>query len=612
MTKKSNKNDHDSFLKEAYLERSLQYITEEFVHKMRELSLIRRISDALIDTEDQQKVCLDITQIILDEIHAEQCALLLVNEEDDNLILKAIKKQGDKEGSFFNNHAETSFSSEEGLAGAVFQSGESIYIKNTKNDKRFKKDPLYVEFMKSVLCIPLISGKNTIGVLRLSAPESNAFNKEDQNLLQIVANQVANVLQNVQLVNNLKQSYRQQEQVLERLRRAEMQLSNYSKDLEIIVEKRTNELVQSEKLATVGQLVAGVAHELNNPLAIIMGYADLMISDEETDGKFISRLEKIHLATMRCAKIVNNLLKFSQKSKIEKKVVNINDLIRETLELFEYQFKVNDIKVKRKLQEDLPTTLCDPQQIQQVFLNLISNSYDAMAKQDDNKSFEVIAKLKNDMIVIEFRDTGPGIDKVNQRKLFEPFFTTKEVGKGTGLGLSLSYGIIKEHNGEIEYDSSYTKGAKFIIQLPVIGEPALKVSKKQHAYSIDSNTKVLIVDDEHDIISFQQDILSNYSCKVDVASSGKKALIKLNKKGYDVIISDIKMPGKMDGIDLYKELKKIKPGLEKRMIFTTGDTVSAKTQKFLEDVDNLYLKKPFLISEFIDKVNQCLKVDINN
>ena len=612
MTKKSNKNDHDSFLKEAYLERSLQYITEEFVHKMRELSLIRRISDALIDTEDQQKVCLDITQIILDEIHAEQCALLLVNEEDDNLILKAIKKQGDKEGSFFNNHAETSFSSEEGLAGAVFQSGESIYIKNTKNDKRFKKDPLYVEFMKSVLCIPLISGKNTIGVLRLSAPESNAFNKEDQNLLQIVANQVANVLQNVQLVNNLKQSYRQQEQVLERLRRAEMQLSNYSKDLEIIVEKRTNELVQSEKLATVGQLVAGVAHELNNPLAIIMGYADLLISDVETDEKFVSRLEKIHLATMRCAKIVNNLLKFSQKSKIEKKVVNINDLIRETLELFEYQFKVNDIKVKRKLQEDLPTTLCDPQQIQQVFLNLISNSYDAMAKQDDNKSFEVIAKLKNDMIVIEFRDTGPGINKVNQRKLFEPFFTTKEVGKGTGLGLSLSYGIIKEHNGEIEYDSSYKKGAKFIIQLPVIGEPALKVSKKQPAYSIDSNTKVLIVDDEDDIISFQQDILSNYSCEVDVASSGKKALTKLNKKGYDVIISDIKMPGKMDGIDLYKELKKIKPGLEKRMIFTTGDTVSAKTQKFLEDVDNLYLKKPFLISEFIDKVNQCLKVDINN
>ncbi|MCH7783497.1 response regulator, partial [candidate division KSB1 bacterium] len=554
----------------------------------------------------------DITQIILDEIHAEQCALLLVNEEDDNLILKAIKKQGDKEGSFFNNHAETSFSSEEGLAGAVFQSGESIYIKNTKNDKRFKKDPLYVEFMKSVLCIPLISGKNTIGVLRLSAPESNAFNKEDQNLLQIVANQVANVLQNVQLVNNLKQSYRQQEQVLERLRRAEMQLSNYSKDLEIIVEKRTNELVQSEKLATVGQLVAGVAHELNNPLAIIMGYADLMISDEEADGKFISRLEKIHLATMRCAKIVNNLLKFSQKSKIEKKVVNINDLIRETLELFEYQFKVNDIKVKRKLQEDLPTTLCDPQQIQQVFLNLISNSYDAMAKQDDNKSFEVIAKLKNDMIVIEFRDTGPGINKVNQRKLFEPFFTTKEVGKGTGLGLSLSYGIIKEHNGEIEYDSSYKKGAKFIIQLPVIGEPALKVSKKQPAYFIDSNTKVLIVDDEHDIISFQQDILSNYSCEVDVASSGKKALTKLNKKGYDVIISDIKMPGKIDGINLYKELKKIKPGLEKRMIFTTGDIVSAKTQKFLEDVDNLYLKKPFLISEFIDKVNQCLKVDINN
>ncbi|MCH8285683.1 response regulator [candidate division KSB1 bacterium] len=612
MAKKSNKNDHDSFLKEAYLERSLQYITEEFVHKMRELSLIRRISDALIDTEDQQKVCLDITQIILDEIHAEQCALLLVNEEDDNLILKAIKKQGDKEGAFFNNHAETSFSSEEGLAGAVFQSGESIYIKNTKNDKRFKKDPLYVEFMKSVLCIPLISGKNTIGVLRLSAPESNAFNKEDQNLLQIVANQVANVLQNVQLVNNLKQSYRQQEQVLERLRRAEMQLSNYSKDLEIIVEKRTNELVQSEKLATVGQLVAGVAHELNNPLAIIMGYADLLISDVETDEKFISRLEKIHLATMRCAKIVNNLLKFSQKSKIEKKVVNINDLIRETLELFEYQFKVNDIKVKRKLQEDLPTTLCDPQQIQQVFLNLISNSYDAMAKQDDNKSFEVIAKLKNDMIVIEFRDTGPGIDKVNQRKLFEPFFTTKEVGKGTGLGLSLSYGIIKEHNGEIEYDSSYTKGAKFIIQLPVIGEPALKVSKKQPAYSIDSNTKVLIVDDEDDIISFQQDILSNYSCEVDVASSGKKALTKLNKKGYDVIISDIKMPGKIDGINLYKELKKIKPGLEKRMIFTTGDIVSVKTQKFLEDVDNLYLKKPFLISEFIDKVNQCLKVDINN
>lgn len=464
----SEKNTKNATLKQKYLEQSLQHITEEFAHKMRELSLIKRISDALVDAADQQKVCLEITRIILSEFNAENCSLMLVDDKTDNLVVKATKSQTDTEGTFYEKNTYILCRIDEGLTDAILHSGEQIYIKDTKNDKRFAGDPLCNDSSGSVLCLPLISGNQTIGVLKLSAPEPNAFVKEDQSLMQIVANQIANFLRNVQLVKNLKEAYTEQEKVLNKLKKAEKKLSNYAKDLEIMVEKRTNELVQSEKLASVGRLVAGIAHEINNPLAIVIGFIDLLAASEDMPEQFIPRLKKVHDATMRCSKVVNDLLKFSQKEPIERKNIDINSIIKAALKLFDYQFKVYNIKLEKNLQKNLPLTVGDPQQLRQVFLNLVSNSFDALYKQKRNKLLEITTRTDGDHIVIEYCDTGPGIKTEHQKKLFEPFFTTKEIGKAAGFGLSLSYGIIKEHEGSIFLDTSYTKGVKFVIHLPII------------------------------------------------------------------------------------------------------------------------------------------------
>ena len=459
--------------------------------------------------------------------------------------------------------------------------------------------------MQSVLCLPLISAKVAVGILVLSAPETDAFIKDDDRLFQIIGNQIANVLKNVDLVRNIQKSYDRREKVLKKLKIAEKKLSDYTKDLEEVIEKRTNELVQSEKLASIGQLVSGVAHELNNPLTIVIGLIDLMIDSNDMPAKQKKRLKKVHTATMRCAKVVENLIKFSRKEVVHNETIDINSIVEETIGFFEYQFMVNNISLKKSIQKNIPPTVGDPQQLKQVFLNIISNAYDSMVSQDNEKLLEVTTHSDDKTIIIEFRDTGHGVLEDHRKRLFEPFFTTKDVGRGTGLGLSLSFGIMKEHNGEIFLDSTYKDGAKFTLVLPIV-TAHFKEKNDPETNTINSSTKILIIDDEKDIIEFQKDVLNNYRCKIEIAYDGEQALKKIQKWDFDIILSDIKMPGRLNGIELYSKIQKAKPGLEKRIIFTTGDTASKETKDFFEHIDTYYLVKPFLIKEYIDAINRCL------
>ncbi len=399
--------DHDVEIKHSYLEQSLQYMTEEFVHKLRELSIVKRIADSLVDSADQKKVCLEITKIILDEIHAEFCSLYLLNNKKNKLLLKSSKRLGDDEGEFFEDAKINAFSLSDGLAGAVLNSGKSVYIKNNAKDNRYKGDPLLPDSMQSVLCLPLISAKVAVGILVLSAPETDAFIKDDDRLFQIIGNQIANVLKNVDLVRNIQKSSDRREEVLKKLKIAEKKLSDYTKDLEEVIEKRTNELVQSEKLASIGQLVSGVAHELNNPLTIVIGLIDLMIDSNDMPAKQKKRLKKVHTATMRCAKVVENLIKFSRKEVVHNETIDINSIVEETIGFFEYQFMVNNISLKKSIQKNIPPTVGDPQQLKQVFLNIISNAYDSMVSQDNEKLLEVTTHSDDKTIIIEFRRYRP-------------------------------------------------------------------------------------------------------------------------------------------------------------------------------------------------------------
>jgi signal transduction histidine kinase/CheY-like chemotaxis protein len=607
---KENNIDSELF-KQTYLERSLQYITEEFFQKLRELSLIKRISDVFVDVPDFEKVCGKIYSILRDEIRIEQCSLLAIDEYTNSIVCKAEYTRDNPEGIFYLENAPILASLDDSIVFTLFKTGKPLYIKQVKKDRRYKTDPLLNGSMESVLFLPLISGEQRIGIIKIAAPEPEAFAREDQVLLEIIANQLANLFNNTQLVQSLKNTNIQKEKVLNQLQETEKQLSEYTKDLEGVVKKRTDELVQSEKLAMVGQLIAGVAHELNNPLAIIMGYVDLLLASDNVPEKISSRLEKIHQATVRCSNIVNNLLKFSRKEQLERAETHINEILKEVIELFKYQFKVNNIILHTELKNDLPTIQADGPQLQQVFLNIVSNAFDALLQQKGKKHFAVKSYTDSGYIVIEFSDTGPGISKEHRSRLFEPFFTTKEIGKGTGLGLSLSYGIIKEHNGEVYLDTSYTDGARFVVKIPII---AFELKKMQNLYpdiSLDASINILIVDDETDIIEFVKELFLKVGSHIEAVTNGEEAFELIKNNSYDIIISDIKMPGKISGIDLYYAVKELKPGLEKRILFTTGDTISTDTRQFLETIDNLWMEKPFLVNDFLNVVKKCLQKNIN-
>ncbi|MBI5119319.1 PAS domain S-box protein [Candidatus Poribacteria bacterium] len=232
------------------------------------------------------------------------------------------------------------------------------------------------------------------------------------------------------------------------------------------------ELVQSKKLASIGELVSGVAHELNNPLTVVMGYSQLLTTEQKLSEKHHEMARKILDAAARSKRIVENLLAFARKKKLEKRETNINEILENTLSLREHTFTVNNIKVVRNYDEKLPPIYADGGQLQQVFLNLINNAFDAMHDSHQGGALEVRTCLLGRELMVEIIDDGPGVPEAIQEKIFDPFFTTKEVGKGTGLGMSLSYGIVKEHGGRIYLDKTHTDGAKFVVALPLTSAPS--------------------------------------------------------------------------------------------------------------------------------------------
>ncbi|MFQ5766367.1 MAG: ATP-binding protein [Acidobacteriota bacterium] len=369
--------------------------------------------------------------------------------------------------------------------------------------------------------------------------------------------------------------------------------------------KTTQEqLVQAEKLSAIGELVSGVAHELNNPLTGVLGYAQLLLTREAPEG-FRKQLETIYSEAIRCRKIVQNLLTFARKHKPEKRSVNINEILEATLELRAYQLRVDNISVVKELAEDLGSTMADYHQMQQVFINLINNAHQAMLEDKGKGTLTISSAVERDRIVVTFQDDGPGIPGDSAGRIFDPFFTTKEIGKGTGLGLSLSYGIIKEHGGTITVHNvgpgkGNGRGAIFRVELPVrdtaAQEPEIPV--RWQGQTLQEGKKILLVDDEKTVLQLLSDLLSSRGHQVEVAGDGEEALRRLRteKPGFDLIISDMKMPV-MDGRQLYDAVMSFSPVLARRMIFTTGDTVSEDARGFLLSTGNPFISKPFQLDE---------------
>ena len=350
----------------------------------------------------------------------------------------------------------------------------------------------------------------------------------------------------------------------------------------------------TSRLASVGEMAAGVAHEINNPLTGITGYAQLLMDRKDLPPDIRSDLAAINDGAQRVAGIVQRLLAFSRQTRPERKLVEINDLIDSTLVLRAYHLRVNNIEVIKRLTPGSLETVADPGQIQQVLLNLIVNAETEMKLAHGKGKLTITTKKRDKIIKIYVKDNGPGIKPEVMEKIFDPFFTTRKVGQGTGLGLSLCYGIVAEHNGRIYAESKPGKGATFIVELPVITEvkppeparPVIGESKKK------IKARILAVDDEKVVRDVVKRVLSGEGHKVETVDNAADALNRIESHRYNLVLLDIKMPG-MNGMELYKRIQKIDKLLARKVVFITGDIMGADTEKFLAETKSAHIEKPF-------------------
>ncbi|MBD3184789.1 PAS domain S-box protein [Candidatus Poribacteria bacterium] len=366
-----------------------------------------------------------------------------------------------------------------------------------------------------------------------------------------------------------------------------------------------SQLSRSERMSALGQLVSGVAHELNNPLTAVIGYTQLLVG-VDCDSETRRMLNIIYREAERCHKIVDGLLQFAREYDQVKEPTQINDVIEATLNLKRYQLHVDNIQLELHLSGDIPETMADPHQLQQVFVNLINNAHQAMTDHSGRGKLTIQTELIDDKIVVKFIDTGPGIVKDNLSRIFDPFFTTKESGKGTGLGLSICHSIIEEHNGNIYAESEIGKGSTFTLVLPVVTSdeiPDNVINDANIEQMQDSvfGGKILVVDDEQKILELFNDILTMMNYEVVTARNAIQAMDNLDNNEYDLMICDMKMPG-FSGEKLYNIVKSTKPDLAERIIFVTGDIINPDTQKFLRETGNPYIAKPFSVDEIKDIV----------
>ncbi|EFO79577.1 multi-sensor hybrid histidine kinase [Oscillochloris trichoides DG-6] len=377
------------------------------------------------------------------------------------------------------------------------------------------------------------------------------------------------------------------------------------------------QLIQSEKLSAIGQLVAGVAHELNNPLTSVSGYAQLTLRNKDLSPETRQDIEQIHAQSERAAKIVQNLLIFAREHTPERSTVVINEVLRSALALQAYQLRVDNIAVQLDLDPNLSTTIADPHQLQQVFLNLITNARHAMVERGGAGTLTLRTRVvpaqelgQEPMIRIEVADTGIGIPERNLRKIFNPFFTTKPIGQGTGLGLSICFGIIQEHDGQIWAESQQGAGTRVYVTLPVrqaaLAQNVLTLPPEALPRSADHALNILVIDDEEPVLRLIDRLLheqGHHSTTFQTAAEGLQAI---TAQHFDVILCDVRMPG-MNGFEMLAAIRQRDPELAERLIFMTGDTLSQNTREQLEESGNVCLPKPFAISQLETTLQQVLK-----
>jgi two-component system NtrC family sensor kinase len=353
---------------------------------------------------------------------------------------------------------------------------------------------------------------------------------------------------------------------------------------------------QREKLAALGSLLAGVAHELNNPLSVVVARA-VMLEEQGYPASQAAAL-KIRTAAERCARIVRTFLAMARQQPPERGPVAINDVVTAALDMTVYTVRTSGIEVALDLAKGIPPILADADQLHQVLLNLIVNAQQLLQDRPGPRRIRVASRYDPDTRVIHIAvaDNGPGIPEHLRARVFEPYFTTKPTGQGTGMGLAVSHGIVEAHGGTLRLDCPEMGGAVFTITLPVFPLDASRVDPGPSREASANPRKILIVDDEAEIRETLAEILAGAHHRVATASSGREALARMAAEHYDVVLTDIRMPD-LDGRALYREIERRWPERAAHVVFVSGDTLASTLLEFAAESGCPVIEKPFLPSD---------------
>lgn len=362
------------------------------------------------------------------------------------------------------------------------------------------------------------------------------------------------------------------------------------------------QLQETLRLASIGELAAGVAHELNNPLTSVLGYSQ-MILDSEVPESLKSNLRVVVSEGQRAAKVIKNLQLFARRTGPEKTFENVNSILQRAVDLKLHDFDSSNLKIICDFGEDVPSTMIDENQLVQVFVNILTNAQQSLEASNKQGHVSIRSSASREKIEICIQDNGGGIPKDQLGKIFEPFFTTKEVGSGTGLGLSICYGIVKQNGGLLWAESVEGEGAAFYIEFPIISADGETKEVDESGPPITTIKYVLAVDDEPEIRTLLRRTLEVDQISVDLAKDGVEAWQMVQEKPYDCILIDLKMP-RMNGQELYRLIQESNEKLASRVIFIPGDTVNSKTHDFVTSTGNLIMNKPFQMAELRTHIGQ--------
>jgi two-component system NtrC family sensor kinase len=550
---------------------------DEIRRRNRELYVLNNIAVTFNQSFDLDEI-LQLIMLQMVELFATDTAAVYFFDEETNTLTK---KSSYGHRSSWAAESERVALPAEFIATVKANHAEIIDQEHLPGLPEVLHRAVVLEDLRSWLWVVLWRKEKILGVLATSSRVPREFTRSEQGVMIAVGRQLATTIEKVQLYNETRQAY-------EDLRRTQEQL------------------LQSEKMSAVGQLISGVAHELNNPLTAILGYTQLLES-EKLEPRVEEFIQKLRKQAQRTQRIVQNLLSFARQHKPKRVHVDLRSVLEDTIALRDYDMKVNNIAVERDFEPVLPSVVADPHQLEQVYLNIINNAADAMMDGGRGGRLRVSIFTENGSVVTAFHDSGPGI--YDTKHVFDPFYTTKGVGKGTGLGLSICYGIVKEHGGEISAQNHVSGGALLQVRLPVaVGEkPVTERDRIVARRESRLEGSVLLVDDEEAVLDFEREVLSAAGLKVVAVTSGAEAVDYLKQEDFDVLLLDSKIPGSLSSEDAFHWMEQHRPELVPRTVLVLSNVSDPSVRAFVDATKIFCLVKPFEVSDLLAVTRRVLR-----